>query len=149
MFLDNDLAEGRHRVDGRAVALSDIHAPMFAVGTTSDHVAPRRSVHKIKMLTDTQVTFQLSNGGHNAGIVAEPGHPGRHYQVATRAPDALYVDPEIWVERTPRREGSWWPEWVDWLDTRSRAPGPPPAMGAPQAGYPPIADAPGSYIRQR
>jgi polyhydroxyalkanoate synthase len=149
LFLDNDLAEGRHRVDGRAVALSDIHAPIFTVATSSDHVAPWRSVYKINLLTEAEVTFLLTNGGHNAGIVSEPRRPGRHYQVGTRPANALYVDPDIWVEKTPRQEGSWWPEWIAWLDARSRAPGPPPAMGARQGGYPPIADAPGNYVRQR
>lgn len=33
LFLDNDLAEGRFLADGRPVALSDLHAPMFVVGT--------------------------------------------------------------------------------------------------------------------
>src|SRR3546814_9287671 len=49
-----------------------------------DHVAPWRSVYKIHLLTDTDVTFVLTSGGHNAGIMSEPGHPHRHYQVLTR-----------------------------------------------------------------
>ena len=33
LFLDNDLAEGRFVVGGRPVALTDIRAPILAVGT--------------------------------------------------------------------------------------------------------------------
>ena len=84
LFLDNDLAEGRYQVGGRKSALTDIRAPLFAVGTETDHVAPWRSVYKFHLLTDTEVTFVLTSGGHNAGIVSEPGHPHRHYRVATQ-----------------------------------------------------------------
>jgi polyhydroxyalkanoate synthase len=148
LFLDNDLAEGRYYVDGRPVSLTDIRHPIFAVGTERDHVAPWHSVFKVHLLTESDVTFVLTTGGHNAGIVSEPGHPRRHYRVKTKARDDLYLDPEAWLAKADEHEGSWWPEWVDWLDRHSGELGPPPPMGAADKGYEPIEDAPGKYVHE-
>jgi polyhydroxyalkanoate synthase len=146
LFLDNDLAESRFEVEGRPVSLRDIRVPIFAVSTISDHVAPWRSVYKIQMLTDADVTFVLSNGGHNAGIVSPPGHPHRHHQIATHNEDDNYVDPDAWQQAAVHHEGSWWPCWQDWLVKYSSDQIPPPPMGAPKKGYAPLADAPGTYV---
>lgn len=148
LFLNNELAEGRFLVDGRPVTLSDIRVPVFAVGTVKDHVAPWKSVYKVNLLSDTEVTFLLTAGGHNAGIVSEPGHPRRSYQVAPRPDGARYVDPDTWQATAPRHEGSWWPEWQQWLAGHSCHRVPPPPLGAPASGYPLLADAPGSYVLQ-
>jgi polyhydroxyalkanoate synthase len=149
LFLDNDLSEGRYVAGGRPVTLADIRVPIFAVGTERDHVAPWRSVYKITLLTDTDVTFLLTSGGHNAGIVSEPGHPHHTFRCATRPADAPYVDPDTWQAATPAQEGSWWPAWQAWLAERSSARVAPPRLGAPERGYPPLDDAPGRYILQR
>ena len=148
LFLQNDLAEGRFTVEGRPIALKDMNRPLFAVGTERDHVAPWPSVYKFHLLTDVEVTFVLTSGGHNAGIVSEPGHPGRRYRVATKSSDATYVDPGVWVAETPVHAGSWWPEWSRWLGAHSGAPGPLPSTGAPKSGYAPLGDAPGTYVRE-
>ena len=145
LFLGNDLAEGRYEVDGRPISLRDIRVPIFAVSTIADHVAPWRSVYKIQMLTDADVRFVLSNGGHNAGIVSPPGHPHRHHQIATHTQDELYVDPDAWQAAAVHHEGSWWPCWQKWLTQQSSAKSKPPPMGA-ASGYKPIGDAPGSYV---
>jgi polyhydroxyalkanoate synthase len=147
LFLDNDLAEGRFEAAGKPVALTDIRAPIFAVGTERDHVAPWRSTYKIQLLTDTEVTYLLTTGGHNAGIVSEPGRDGRSFQLTTKNTDDHFVDPETWLAQAPRKHGSWWPEWVAWLNERSGEPLAPPAMGT-AAGYPPLTDAPGTYVLQ-
>jgi polyhydroxyalkanoate synthase len=127
LFLNNDLAEGRFQVDGRPVAVSDIRVPIFAVGTERDHVAPWRSTFKIHLLADTDVTFLLTTGGHNAGIVADPSRAGGSFQVLTRSAVGHYLDPDTWIKIAPRFEGSWWPEWTRWLVSHSGELTKPPA----------------------
>ncbi|MFA9474616.1 MAG: PHA/PHB synthase family protein [Filomicrobium sp.] len=146
LFLDNDLAEGCYEVGGARIALQDIRAPVFAVGTEWDHVAPWHSVHKIHLLADTEITFVLTSGGHNAGIVSEPGHPGRIYRVMTMAADDRYTAPEAWVKKATQQEGSWWPEWIAWLNARSGELEVPPATGLSRTTHEPLCAAPGTYV---
>lgn len=150
LFLRNDLASGRYMVNGNAIAIQNIRAPIFAVGTERDDVAPWKSVYKIHYLADTEVTFVLTKGGHNAGIVSEPGHPRRHFRLGVKPSCGPNLSAEEWLEAAPKQEGSWWPAWTAWL-VRHSSPDrvPPPDMGAPLEGYAPLAPAPGTYVLQR
>ncbi|WP_445217056.1 PHA/PHB synthase family protein [Bradyrhizobium sp. Pa8] len=148
LFLNNDLAEGRYQVNGRPVALSDIHMPMFVVGTLRDHVAPWKSTYKINFLADADITYVLTSGGHNAGIVAPLGEEGRSYQVLTKKAHDLYLGPDEWIQRAPSHEGSWWTEWTRFLTAHSGQPVPAPLPGATEKGAP-LGDAPGSYVLEQ
>jgi polyhydroxyalkanoate synthase subunit PhaC len=146
-YLNNDLAEGRFKVEGRHVALQDIRVPVFALGTEWDHVAPWRSVYKIHLSLDTDVTFALTNGGHNQGIVTPPGTPGRHYRLATKAMHEPHADPGSWLAHHPAVEGSWWAGWLGWLRQHSQAAMvPPPPMADAGTGFAILCDAPGVYV---
>ncbi|KJK18726.1 poly-beta-hydroxybutyrate polymerase [Burkholderiaceae bacterium 16] len=144
LFLSNELATGRYCVDGRPVALSDLRFPVFAVGTEHDHVSPWRSVYKLHLLTPAPLTFLLTSGGHNAGIVSEPSHAGRRYRVETRDANAPYGSPERFLARAERHEGSWWPCWQAWLAARSTG-----RVGARDAVPGALAEAPGGYVLER
>jgi polyhydroxyalkanoate synthase len=147
LFLHTDLAEGRFNVDGRPLAIDDIRLPMFVVSTERDQIAPWHSVFKLHLLNDGELTFVLTSGGHNAGIVSEPGHHGRHFRIHTRPAGALTPGPDQWQQATDPQDGSWWVEWRKWLDARSTAKVDPPRMGAP--GFMPLCDAPGTYVLER
>ncbi|SEQ75949.1 PHA/PHB synthase family protein [Thalassovita taeanensis] len=148
LFMENRLTAGRFAVDGRVIALKDIKAPLFVVGTEKDHIAPWHSVYKTALFTDSDLTFVLTSGGHNGGIVSEPGHAHRHYRIGQRDAGAFYTDPDSWLAKHESKDGSWWTEWNTWLKaTQSSQPTVvPPQMGAPDKGLVPLAPAPGTYI---
>ncbi len=131
---------------GATVALMDIRAPMMVVATTRDHVSPWKSVYKIHQQTDTQITFVLAEGGHNAGIVSEPGRPRRSYQMGC-AEDSMggRIDPDDWKAAAPVTQGSWWEAMHAWLAERSGRPGKSPAFKREQV----LCDAPGEYVMVR
>ncbi|WP_248313539.1 alpha/beta fold hydrolase [Bosea sp. F3-2] len=150
LYLDNDLASGRFIVEGRPAALQNIRTPIFAVATEADHVAPWRSVHKLHLLTDADLTFVLTSGGHNAGIVSEPGHSGRHYRIMLKKHGDPCLGPDEWFAAARIREGSWWTAWTDWLGTLSSPEQvTPTAMGGAGGAGEPLCDAPGTYVLER
>jgi polyhydroxyalkanoate synthase len=147
LFLNNALAEGHYLVEGKPISLSDIRTPMFVVGTVRDHVAPWKSTYKVHYQVDADVTYVLTSGGHNTGVVAPPGEQRHFYQFKTKAMDAPYVGRDEWLKAAPRVERSWRQEWTRWLPAQSGEPCGPPRMGTGAGEGHDLPDAPGDYIR--
>lgn len=147
LFLHNDLAEGRYEVNGHAIALNDIRVPMFVIGTARDHVSPWRSVYKIHLLTDAPIDFVLASGGHNAGIVSEPGHARRSYQhLPADQRSKTYSDPDEWLLAASTEQGSWWIHWQQWLARQSSAEKIPARHPHDNAQ---LGNAPGTYVFEK
>jgi polyhydroxyalkanoate synthase len=149
LYLHNALATSTYRVNANgkasAVSLADLRLPVFLVGTERDHISPWRSVYKLHHLCDSEITFVLAAGGHNAGIVSEPGHANRYYQIACRAEHSPWLSADVWQQQAPRHEGSWWPAWHRWLAAYSSKPVAAKAIPAQAT----LGDAPGRYVMQR
>ena len=145
LLLENRLSAGRFAVEGRVIAMRDIRAPMFVLGTTRDHIAPWRSVYKANLFVDTDVTFVLVSGGHNVGVVNPPEQDTGSYQLLKRTRSDRYIDPDTWSRVAPHHFGSWWPAWEEWLlGVSSPDQVPPPSTG--NAAFPPLCDAPGEFV---
>jgi polyhydroxyalkanoate synthase len=145
LFLHNDFVEGRFAVEGKRIAPENIELPVFTVGTEKDHVAPWRSVYKIHLIAPCEdITFVLTSGGHNAGIVSEPGHKGRSYHIHKTVHGDTYLAPDRWLEVAQQKLGSWWLDWHDWLVKRSENEkiSPPPISKG-------LCAAPGTYVLQK
>lgn len=151
LYLRNELAEDRYPAAGRWVQLSDIDAPLFVVGTERDHVSPWRSVYKIHGLAHVPVSFLLTSGGHNVGIVNAPSgplvHPQANYRFATHDRGQAPADPDAWLAAAPSFPGSWWACWHEWLVRHSSGKAASRAVvGIVENGQP--VPAPGTYVHQ-
>ncbi len=149
LYLHNELAAGRFTVVGEAVDLKLLAVPIFVVGTETDHVAPWRSVFKTRALTrSADFSFVLTSGGHNAGIISGPVNAKRRHRVFHWADAEAPASPEQFLDGAELHAGSWWPTWEQWLAARSTpANATSPPMGNAAAGFPPLCDAPGGYVR--
>jgi polyhydroxyalkanoate synthase len=151
LYLQNDLAAGRFKVNGQPISLSAITLPMYVLGTEADHVAPWKSTYKVRGLTrSADYTFALVSAGHNGGIVCGPENPKRRFRQLTWNDADTSLTPEQWLATAALQQGSWWPSWSAWLAAHSGAPDAPlPPLGNVAAGCGCLDDAPGDYVRQR
>src|SRR5204863_501031 len=80
-----------------------------------------------------------ASGGHIQSLVNPPGNPRSRYRTGD---DDLHDDPETWMHRATEHAGTWWDDWLDWLETRSGATKVAPTrLGA--GSHPALAPAPG------
>ena len=142
LFMENSFTHGELLVEGEFVAVKDIRTPIFALGAERDHIAPWRSVHRIGLHGSAETTFVLTGGGHNTSVVSPPGKAGAYFYAGPQIGGRTYLEPDAWMARANRKDGSWWPEWLSWLRTKSgsrprvRPPAPLDALGR----------APGTYV---
>jgi polyhydroxyalkanoate synthase subunit PhaC len=113
------------------------------VGTVQDHVAPWRSVFKLQRFTQAPLTFLLTAGGHNVGIVNPPGAPRASYRLKTRHHDDRLLTPDEWLDATQPVDGSWWPAFAHWLAQHSSS------RKAPGKRLPSLGPAPGTYVLEK
>jgi polyhydroxyalkanoate synthase len=140
-FLENKLIEPDGlQMKGVGIDVRRITAPTYTVAALRDHIVPWRGSFKMRELASGPLRFILTAGGHIAGIINPPGHKKRPYWTN----ESETTDPDEWLADATKHEGSWWVDWVSWLEERSGELGPPPSMGSDE--FVPLMDAPGSYV---
>jgi polyhydroxyalkanoate synthase len=144
MYQKNLLVEpGAITLKGVPIDLSRIRTPSYFLSTREDHIAPWRATYRGSRYFGGPVRFVLGGSGHIAGVINPPPSTKYGFWTNGRRP----ADPETWLASAIHHEGSWWPDWHQWLSKRSgrMVPARDPANGPLQ----PIEDAPGSYVRER
>lgn len=141
-YLDNSLIKKDVlEVAGENIDLTRIIQPVYAVAAEDDHIAPWRQTFRINNFVAGEKRYVLSSSGHILGIinpVVSP--PKREYWVSNAE---RHDTTETWRERAEHVKGSWWSDWMAWLKPKS---GSLTAPGGSSRKYPPLADAPGTYV---
>ena len=140
-YLENRLSNGSLVFDNTLLDLSKIKVPIFNLATREDHIAPARSVLYGSQFFGGPVKYVLAGSGHIAGVVNPPAAGKYQYWTSEKSTaDSL----EAWLETAQEHAGSWWPHWREWLG--SLDPEEVPARQVGTADFPPLEDAPGSYV---
>ena len=147
LYRDNKLViAGALTVGGVPIDIHRVKTPAYVQAGREDHIAPPVSVWKITHYFEGPLRFVLAGSGHIAGVVNPP--EAQKYQYWTNE-DRVATLAEF-VEGATEHKGSWWPDWIQWIESRS-----PRKVAAKGARVPgkgklkAIEDAPGSYVRAR
>ncbi len=141
-YLENNLVKGTLRIDNVTLDLRRVTIPVYNLATREDHIAPARSVYLGSSFFGGPMRYVLSGSGHIAGVVNPPVRSKYQYWTGG-APHG--DDFDAWFRGATMHPGSWWTDWIAWLkaqdaqEVAARQPG--------SAKFPPIEDAPGSYVK--
>ncbi|BAM89719.1 poly-beta-hydroxybutyrate polymerase [Bradyrhizobium oligotrophicum S58] len=143
-YLENRLTSGTMVLDNTLLDLSKVKVPVYNLATREDHIAPADSVLYGSQFFGGPVKYVLSGSGHIAGVVNPPSAGKYQYWTNDQIQDIALKD---WIKGAQEHKGSWWPDWREWLSQLD--PEEVPARSVGTEAYPPLEDAPGSYVRVR
>ena len=143
-YLENRLSKGAMVIGDVKLDLKKVTVPVYNLATREDHIAPAKSVLLGSKLFGGPVKFVLAGSGHIAGVINPPSK--MKYQYWT-GPKPSGADVEKWLAKAKQHDGSWWPDWLDWLKAQDAGEVPAREVGGGKLA--PIEDAPGSYVKVR
>jgi poly[(R)-3-hydroxyalkanoate] polymerase subunit PhaC len=143
-YLENRLSKGDMVIGGKKLDLKSVKVPVYNLATREDHIAPAKSVLLGSKYFGGPVRFVLAGSGHIAGVVNPPDK--MKYQYWT-GPKPTSANLDRWLGKAKEHDGSWWPDWFQWL--KKQDPTEVPAREPGGGALPPIEDAPGSYVKVR
>jgi polyhydroxyalkanoate synthase subunit PhaC len=142
LAVDNALTRpGAASMLGSPVDLAKVDVDSYVVAGVADHLCPWQSCYRSTRLLGGRSRFVLSTSGHIASMVNPPGNEKASFRTAAANPP----DPADWLDQATTERGSWWPDYVRWLEARGGGDKPRPRrLGA--AGLRPLDPAPGTYV---
>ncbi|MDC8832089.1 PHA/PHB synthase family protein [Alteromonas gilva] len=145
MYWENKLREpGGIVIDGVPIDLSNIDVPVYFLSTIADHIVLWQAAYKGTQLVSGDTRFVLAGSGHLAGVINPPAKGKYPHWINTELP----ADAAAWFDGASQHEGSWWPDWHNWLQSHNAKQVTAPKPGKLKA-YPAIEAAPGSYVKRR
>jgi len=148
MYLENLLCKpGGIELAGESLDIKAIDIPVYFLSAHDDHIAPWATTYLGARLFSGPVRFVLGGSGHIAGVINPPSRHKYGYRINDAGSAGLPADAEDWLKGAIPQEGSWWPDWNQWVLRVSKRKVEARQPGAGKLSV--IEDAPGSYANQR
>ncbi len=147
LYRDNKLVvPDAMQADGTAIDLTQVKTPSYVQAGREDHIAPAESVWRITDHFTGPLEFLLAGSGHIAGVVNPPA--AGKYQYWTGDSNAASL--KTFIEGAQEHPGSWWPHWLEWLESQAADRAPATGKRKPGGrGDNVLGDAPGTYVKTR
>ncbi|QJR80600.1 class I poly(R)-hydroxyalkanoic acid synthase [Alteromonas pelagimontana] len=135
---------GGIQIDGVPIDLANIDMPVYFLSTLADHIVLWQGAYKGTQLVKGDTRFVLGGSGHLAGVITPPESGKYPHWVNAELPATA----SEWFDGATKKEGSWWPDWHQWLLSHGKQ-----KTAAVKPGkhkdFPVIEAAPGSYARRQ
>ncbi|UAL29700.1 alpha/beta fold hydrolase [Nocardioides rotundus] len=142
LSVDNGLVTpGGVSLWGVPIDLGKVDVDSYVVAGIADHITPWESCYRSTQMLGGDTRFVLSTSGHIAALVNPPGNPKASFRTNTETPPSA----QAWLESAETQEGTWWADVTLWLDERAGGQRTAPKKPG-NAEYPPLGEAPGSYV---
>ena len=133
---------GALTVLGTPIDLGSADVPTYVLAGETDHIVPWQNAYRATQILGGTARFVLVNSGHIQALVNPPDPKSRR---TYRTANAVEASPEEWLAAAVEYKGSWWPDYLAWMEPRSGDLKPrPKALGSKD--HKPIATAPGTYV---
>ena len=132
-----------HQID-----LSKVTSDLFILGGVTDHITPWKATYRsTRLFGSDDITYVLSHSGHMQAILNPPGNPKAKYYLPKDREAPLPETADEWLKGTEEVAGSWWPLWMEWVQSRSGKKKPAPKKLGNKS-YAPLDPAPGLYVME-
>ncbi len=142
MFLKNNFIRPNGlKLKEKFLDLRKIKTPTFLFNTKDDHIAPWACGYAATQVLQGPIKFVLGGSGHIAGVFNPPTVNKYGYWTCDKLADTA----ERWFSSAIQNQGSWWPEWAEWIEQYAGPKTKAYAIGSSK--HPALEDAPGSYVK--
>ena len=145
IMLHNPLLKaGALKTLGTPINLRDVDCDMYVLAGLTDHICSWRACYRASRLFGGRTDFVMSASGHVQSMVCPPTNFKARYFTNSN----IGADPDAWFKGGTEHKGTWWDNWLEWMEKRSgEKRSAPAALGG--NGYEAIEPAPGLYVHQR